>query len=387
MNYILYIALFCLSFSSFAQQPEQIKKITVESKDAAYYKQQMELWKEYLNTHKQEENAWYNYFLSTRYYNSTLQMPYEESKSKMLLLFDEMGKAIPNTFTYNLTKSWDMGVWDKDSFEYILKAYQLKPADPQVLIELIVRYEVYGPAEKRTEFVKKYYDLQVDSPELLNVCYNLMASLEPNAIVFTEGDNDTFPLWMLQDALNIRKDVIVLNTSLICLDEYRERIFKEHGIILPADTINELKIGVGNVKKSIVMLNKIVEVLATYTQRPIYISHTVDEKSEIRKYIKDRLYVVGLASQYSKKRIDNTALIKRHYENDFLLDYILLDFRRDEKASIIKWVNQIYLGPFTTLYKHYVLSGEEAKARRIKKYIDVITTDNNLEASVEQLIR
>jgi tetratricopeptide (TPR) repeat protein len=44
--------------------------------------------------------------------------------------------------------------------------------------------------------------------------YNILQSAEKDAIVFTNGDNDTFPVWYIQDIMGVRRDVRIVNLSL-----------------------------------------------------------------------------------------------------------------------------------------------------------------------------
>jgi hypothetical protein len=88
--------------------------------------------------------------------------------------------------------------------------------------------------EARKELKPNLYD-----EFYINAAKNYLNSCPPNAILFTYGDNDTYPLLYVQAQLGFRTDVLLVNTSLLQLDRYidhlRNGVFDAPAYPLPFD--------------------------------------------------------------------------------------------------------------------------------------------------------
>ena len=99
-------------------------------------------------------------------------------------------------------------------YQYVLKYVSPKVALPAVLASALLASPVLLATENWDDHDRSgKYTAVAMAKAYLDSC-------ELNAILFTIGDNDTFPMWYLQEIEGYRTDVRIVNTSLLATDWY-----------------------------------------------------------------------------------------------------------------------------------------------------------------------
>ncbi|MFC2088880.1 hypothetical protein ACFLSX_04700 [Calditrichota bacterium] len=352
---IILNAFFCLSlFSADLEKPERVYRLCYTQKTQEWYEQQASLWEKEVQNNPQNERAWYYYFFATRY--KTLGIDSQRRERLQNQIIDRMGASIPDSYLYYYIRFYH-GVGD---FNDLKKAYWINPNDPDLYWEFMRYYDDEADWDNRKKFCSKLYKSKDIASGLLEYNYNVLTSTDSNAILLTNGDNDTYPVWVLQDAKDVRKDVLVLNAHHIFVDrQYLYVRLKEKNIIVNPNTFSDK-----NVDSFLKDFTKTIS--ERNPEVPIFVALTVYE--DYIQSIKDNLYLVGLAHQYSENPIDSISILKNNIENNFRLDYLDYNWYDDLHVSHndLNRFNTNYVDLFLEIQNNYFNNGDIETAKRWK---------------------
>ncbi len=118
---------------------------------------------------------------------------------------------------------------NNDFESYIFKDISLKISHEFMHVYYTLKNNKYD------EIAKEYLKRADYRAEYITMAKSYLEKCENNSFLFTNGDSDTYTLWYVQDFLNYRKDIKVLNRSLLGSIRHQSFFKKQYGLTLNFD--------------------------------------------------------------------------------------------------------------------------------------------------------
>ncbi len=355
MKRLILLTTLAFGFFSYAAKPELIPSKLSELKTKSWYLEKFRSWKTYLESNPSDESGWLQLFRAAEYGGV--------SDIELEPLVQKIATDFPESATSKYLQARMTG-WNQAGTALLTKAFQASE-DPNAFIEERLILEEYRISEDRKNIASDVFESGMISSSTLNYGYNVLMSVGENGILFTDAAHTTIPLWILQDVMSVREDVVIINLELAEDDDYLGR-----------------KLAACNLKSPNSIA--VVDLPAANTERDFYYALTLP-RSEL-KDIEDQLYVVGLASQYGSERLDHYQALKENIESKFLLDYLTIDFNGEPNTAQGNVLRTNYIVPFLLLKEYYDELGNDQKAEFWKEKLIGVADKSELRARVELLL-
>ena len=341
------------------ETPQKVETPVKVKQSAEWYKAQERLWKAEIDKNPKNEEAWRNYYLAVRYSSWYESVP--DIKERLDAIVEEMGRAIPDTYTYYITRFHNSN--HAEDNPGMAKAIQMRPdavEDYPIFVSYLMQV---GDEETMKDILTRWYNSGDYSPALLNYAYNELIGLAPNAIIFAHGDTQTYAKLILQYGKDIRPDVTIVNTSFwLFTTGYRGHIEKKLGLPSFAELVTN-----GTYELDNSDYEKIQDVVYRHlidnTDRPVYFSPIMG--LEMPKF-SDKLYSEGLVVRYSEKPYDNLAIKRKNYEELYLTDYLRESFLPESYPASTTPFNFNYIPCFKSLLDHYKQTGNTSRYNELR---------------------
>jgi len=275
----------CTDSSLEISRPEQVhsKRVVVYDRDT--YDELAESWQAYYRQFPSED-AYANWMYAARY---------AEWDDYGELLADGLVQYPLNPVLLYLAGCSKQGASSDDRGLTLLeRAVILEPTYTEPWFSLVVQYMSRGDLEQMDVALRRLLESAAISDEVMDYSYNLLSGLEKNAVLVTNGDNDTYPGWILTRLLDHRPDVTLVNRSLLNTDWYPQHVISE-GVprFITSQELEKLR-QENDPPYSEMLIERLVGTAAA-EGRPVYFSHTLYRTEVIERYCENGL-MLGLAT-------------------------------------------------------------------------------------------
>ena len=300
----------CVSASAMTK-PETVPRRTVRQLDVASYVELARQWKKYIEENGESAEALVNL---GRAYDYSGEIDAAAAAAKRAVEVDtDNTRAL--AFYAMLMASWGDGVTPDVEGSIILleRCREIAPDYGYGLTNLATSYMRLGDLRNADAVFETIFKERIFPGPLQDYAYNVLVGLPEGAAIITWGDNDTFVPLALQAGMGFRKDVAVLNLSLLNVDKYTEAMFKRYPTIKPEGKLERDGSG---------LFHKVViKALVDEQNAPVYIVSAVnlDHVGDFSD-----LFLEGFNLRTSKKGLtaeDSAKLLLETYRLDSATDW------------------------------------------------------------------
>lgn len=400
MKHILYLLLlFIASGQTLIAQEKQTEPLDIHLLELPFplgpewYQAQKDAWQAEVKKNKKSENAWENYWFASYgesfWEQDTIRK--KELQKEQRTIIKKMKKHIPNTRTYyrhliNQTP-------DKEQQAVIQqKIISLKRTCERDYIKDLTYCHQSKQTDKIKEICKEWYDSGLFSYDLLFYCYNEFSGLQKGAIFVSDSNAALSYRFLLQYGAGLFSDVLIVDSDELEYPSSQSQFWQKIG--MDSEELPDWKRSKDGMSSFMSVDNETTLpkwhkrimpgawYLSEKKNRLVYFPQFTS-RSGMLQQLKDSLYSEGLVFRYSTKPYNNLAVLRKNYEQNYLLDYLRQPMIHNSSVFFfgLDYLKN-YIVTLSPLLRFYDTSGDKNQAIKLRRLLQGILDRQDEEEKV-----
>lgn len=293
--------------------------------------------------------------------NPNVKNPSLSSQVKMDNFVEGLQQLDANSFEFHLS-SFMAGNFDLSKKNHLDVAKKMEPTNRQVLLQATGVSFILKDKKAAATDLKALKEQNTWSVDEYAYAKDVLTSLPPNALLITNGFNDTYPILSVQLLENYRSDVVLIPLFLLQSEDFQESSNAKQSIQSNKGLIN------GNFLSAFLQKN---------SSEKAFIALTVP--NSFYSKLLSQLYPVGLTFQYSNTPVSNSVMNEQLWKK---LNKTVISKNKDTNG---KQLSANYLPLLVNLFEYHKTENNVKELTEVKAAIKQIGNNIGSEQLISEL--